>query len=280
MAAKKTGKLIVKGNVGIMVTDPITDELAVSWIKVAELPQNGTGIKQLATRITSAEGGLHEVHGDHEVKDIVLAAFPAIVKDKGSEWVIKQMSGVSEDLKKQAELAKINAWNLKIADMTDAVASAKSLIAEREDLYAQIADLDADLGKLKKTVASKLDIDPTFDLAESSEHGFFVSSETKPKGTKTKKTREWVKDEYSKVGTYKAVKDVTRTVKVLHRDDNGNPDQFAVKITCPTTDTYEGSGDIGEILYDVAKPLSDQFIDENAKGFNNALNVYSFFDIS
>lgn len=285
---QNTDKLLDKQLIGIMVQDPFGDEddLVASYIDYTKFARNGTGIKTLAKQLTDAKA-LHKSHGDKTVQDLVLYAFADVVKSKSSKWVIDQMSGVSDELKSQARLAKIDALNLAIKDKCpDEVKQAVDLQSERKALQSQIDEMDKVLSKLKKDVASKIGIDATFDLGLSDKRGFFVPSVVKQDKSRKTIDRTFDKDEYSKTGKITGDNDktfeVSRNAKVLSRDKDGSPDAWQVTLKC-NGKTYTGkTSDDLDSLYKLTKSLRDELMDnviDKSKNKTRAVHVYSFLGI-
>lgn len=283
-----TDKLLDKQLIGIMVQDPFGDDgdLVASYIDYTKFARNGTGIKTLAKQLTDAKA-LHKSHGDKTVQDLVLHAFADVVKSKSSKWVIDQMSGVSDELKSQARLAKIDALNLAIKDKCpDEVKQAIDLQTERATLASQIDDIDSVLSKLKKDVASKIGIDATFDIALSDARGFFVPSVVKQDKTRKTIDRTLDKDVYANdgniVGDDGQKHKVSRTLKIRKRDDNGNPTIFEGFISCDGQNYKAKTGDELDTLYALTKHLRDELMDnqlDKSKSKTRAVHSYSFWGI-
>jgi len=277
------------GFVSVIMQNPTGDGEIKSLIPLVSFAHNKPGIVSFATQVSLGKID-KDAHGDKDLQTLALAIFADVVKAKGKDFVIDALASVDDTIKKAQAQAQLHAWRIALDAHNDGQtqAQAKDLLGEYTTAQAKLADVKARMDTLKTQVAKDLGISATFDLAYT-DSGFYVASgttSTKGTGTRNAIDRDLSgKDKYSKTGKVNGF-EVYRECTVLGKGDDGQPDTWAVKIV--VTDnagkkhTYTAKGNKGDILYNVAKPLTDKMRDEVVdvpQAKSKALHAYSFFGI-
>jgi len=275
------------GFVSIILQNPITQEDMQSLVPLVSFAHNKPGIVSFATQVMLGKID-KDAHGDKDLQALALSIFADVVKAKGKDFVLDALSTVDDSIKKAQAQAQLHAWRIKLdeLDKGQAQAQAKDLQSEYTTAQAKLADIKSRMDAHKASVAKKLGLDALFDLSYT-DNGFYVASGTTSTSTGTRNSvdRDISKDQYTKTGKVNGF-DVYRECNVLGRDADGQPDTWSVKLVA--TDgkgkkhTYAASGNKGDTLYAVAKPLTDKMRDDVVdvpQAKSKALHVYSFFGI-
>ena len=273
--AASVDKYLEAGFIGIMVAHPITGEETESLIPTSGYTQNQPGVTKFMADL--GQGSISEAHGGKDATDLAEAVFAELVEAKGKQYLLDAMARVDKSLETAQKAAKLAVWRQTLdgADFAEYQAAGKTLFESLEAAKAEVADIESQIADARTEVAEKLDIDKTFDLALVSS-GWYVSEETKPKGTRTKVARDYSADVYTQEG--KTINEVAVKTKaqVTSRDDEGAI--TGAKVTYKAKGkTYTGEADTLHNAHMIARKACMEVIAPDAKAFT--VNTPKWFDV-
>jgi len=273
--AASVDKYLDAGFIGIMVKHPITGEETESLIPTSGYTQNQPGVTKLMADL--GQGSISKAHGDKSVTDIAKIVFAELVKAKGDQYLLDAMARVDKSLETAQKAAKLASWREKLdgSDFTEYQAAGKGLFASLESAKAELASVEAQIAEARKEVAEKLDIDKTFDLALVSS-GWYVSEETKTKGSREKVGRDYSADTYEQNSKSINGVAVKTSAKVTARDEDGEITGATVKYIAKGK-TYTGTGDTLHDAHMKARESCMAVIAPDAKSSN--VNTPKWFDV-
>ena len=277
MAPKlKLDKYLEAGYVGVMVEHPITGKVQENLLELASYTQNGPGVRKFAQDVMA--GTIADVHGDKDLTELARIAFAKLIEDKEEQFVTTILGKMDETIANAQREQLVNEWRAKLDELDNGGTqdAARELFGELTDVKAALADVEQRIAELRDEVSSALDISGTFDLSLI-ESGFYITADTKAKGSATKVARDYSADSYTKTRKMNGTT-VLCNANILERDADGKPIKWAVSYQVQDGElkgtTWSGGGDSLNAADKIARSDAIDALNPGAVKQNNAPNWY------